>query len=146
MTRHAPTRGSHRHGRGAAKPGPAPVPAPSGVSGSTARDVRAVAERFVVTELIEHIFSISAGMVGVCLTGIGLVRVVIATRQLESLADDLLVVDAFAFLIACLLAYAALRTLSEARSRLFARLADVTFLGGLSFMFVVCCVLAYSMK
>src|SRR5262252_7622330 len=37
-----------------------------------------------------HIFSVASAMVGVCLTVIGLIRVVITLRSADTLADDLL--------------------------------------------------------
>ena len=50
-----------------------------------------------------HIFTVSSAMVGVCLTVIGLIRVVITLGKIDTLADDLLAADAFLFLVACLL-------------------------------------------
>src|SRR4030081_1618127 len=55
-----------------------------------------------------HIFTVSSAMVGVCLTVIGLVRVVITLGKADSLADDLLAGDALLFLISCFLSYATL--------------------------------------
>ena len=56
-----------------------------------------------------HIFTVSSAMVGVCLTVIGLIRVVITRGKADTLADDLLASDALLFLTSCLLSYAALR-------------------------------------
>ncbi len=50
-----------------------------------------------------HIFTVSSAMVGVCLTVIGLIRVVITLGSADTLADDLLAADALLFLISCLL-------------------------------------------
>ena len=50
-----------------------------------------------------HIFTVSSAMVGVCLTVIGLIRVVITLGKADTLADDLLASDAFLFLTSCLL-------------------------------------------
>ena len=41
-----------------------------------------------------HIFTVSSAMVGVCLTVIGLIRVVITLGKADTLADDLLACDA----------------------------------------------------
>jgi hypothetical protein len=41
-----------------------------------------------------HIFTVSSAMVGVCLTVIGLIRVVITLGKADTLADDLLAGDA----------------------------------------------------
>jgi hypothetical protein len=52
-----------------------------------------------------HIFTVSSAMVGVCLTVIGLIRVVITFGRADTLADDFLAGDALLFLISCLLSY-----------------------------------------
>ena len=54
-------------------------------------------------------------MVGVCLTVIGLIRVVITLGTADTLADDFLAADALLFLISCLLSYWALRSRSVHR-------------------------------
>ena len=55
-----------------------------------------------------HIFTVSSAMVGVCLTVIGLIRVVITLGRADTLADDFLAGDALLFLVSCLLSYCAL--------------------------------------
>ena len=52
-----------------------------------------------------HIFTVSSAMVGVCLTVIGLIRVVITLGRADTLADDFLAGDALLFLVSCLLSY-----------------------------------------
>jgi hypothetical protein len=91
-----------------------------------------------------HIFSVSAGMVGVCLTVIGLLRVVITLRQTDTFADDLLAMDAFLFLIACLSSYWGLRTRSVKRMYRVERFADIAFILALILMVVVCGFVTYA--
>jgi hypothetical protein len=62
-----------------------------------------------------HIFTVSSAMVGVCLTVIGVIRVVITLGKADTLADDFLAGDALLFLTSCLLSYAALRARSFRR-------------------------------
>src|SRR5438445_12866405 len=62
-----------------------------------------------------HIFTVSSAMMGVCLTVIGLIRVVITLGTADILADDFLAGDALLFLISCLLSYWALRSRSMRR-------------------------------
>jgi hypothetical protein len=50
------------------------------------------------TDICVHILSVSAGMVGVCLTVIGLFRVITELKSVDSIGDNLLAVDALAFL------------------------------------------------
>jgi hypothetical protein len=85
-----------------------------------------------------HIFTVSAGMVGVCLTVIGLLRVVITLRKADTVADNLLAFDAILFLTACLSAYWAMRTRSRRRMYVVERFADFIFIAALLLMVVIC--------
>jgi hypothetical protein len=91
-----------------------------------------------------YIFSMSAAMVGVCLTVIGLIRIVIELRKVGTIADDLLCVDALLFLLTCALAYWALRTRTIRRRQRVERVADALFMSALSLMVVVCLVVTYA--
>jgi len=96
------------------------------------------------TELCVHIFGVSAGLVGVCLTVIGLVRIVQELQDVDTIADNLLAVDALGFLAACLLAYLALRAQGRRRSRL-EHWADLVFLAALVGMAGACTMIAYQL-
>jgi|SRR5450432_490632 len=85
-----------------------------------------------------HIFTVSAAMVGVCLTVIGLLRVVITLRKADTLADDLLALDSALFLFSCLASYWVLRTRSVRRRHRVERLADLVFILALLLMVAVC--------
>jgi hypothetical protein len=89
-----------------------------------------------------HIFSVSAGLVGVCLTVIGLFRVVVTSKNVDSIADNMLAFDALTFLIACLFSYLSLRS-TAARARNYERVADISFLGGLALMVAIGGLIAY---
>jgi hypothetical protein len=91
-----------------------------------------------------HVFTVSAGMVGVCLTVIGLVRIVIAFRKVDTLADDLLAADAFLFLISCLCAYWALRTRNARRMHRVERIADSVFIAAMILMVCICGFITYA--
>lgn len=93
-------------------------------------------------DICVHIFTASATLVGVCLTVIGLMRIVRRLHNFSTLADQLLSLDAAIFLGACVIAYAALRTNASARRRRMERIADVVFLGGLALMTVICALIA----
>jgi hypothetical protein len=81
-----------------------------------------------------HIFTVSSAMVGVCLTVIGLIRVVITLRKADTIADDLLAMDAVLFLLATLVSYWALRRRSYQRRPLLERTADTLFILALLLM------------
>jgi hypothetical protein len=95
-------------------------------------------------DICVHLFSVSAAMVGVCLTVIGLIRVIISTRKIDTLADDLLSLDALFFLCSCLCAYWALRMRSIRRMHFVERIADGAFVMGLILMVAVCGIITYS--
>ena len=75
-----------------------------------------------------HIFTVSAAMVGVCLTVIGLLRVVISMRRSDTAADNIVSTDAILFLISCLSSYWALRTRSTRRMHRVEHFADFVFI------------------
>ncbi len=91
-----------------------------------------------------HLFSVSAAMVGVCLTVIGVMRVVISAQKIDTLADDLLSIDALFFLCSCLCAYWALRMRNIRRMHCLERIADGSFVMGLILMVAVCGIITYT--
>jgi hypothetical protein len=93
-----------------------------------------------------HIFTVSSAMVGVCLTVIGLVRVVITLGKADSVADDLLAGDALLFLVSCFLSYAALRSRGARRMHRLERVADGVFILAMLVMVAVCAFLTYAVS
>jgi hypothetical protein len=90
-----------------------------------------------------HIFTVSAAMVGVCMTVIGILRLVITLQNVNTLADDFLAVDALLFLTSCLLSYWALRSRGYARMHRIERVADTIFFLGLLGMGAICVFTVY---
>lgn len=94
--------------------------------------------------LTMHVFSVSAGMVGVCLTGIGLLRLITSQTQVQTLGDDLLAIDAFLFVVCAFLAFGSfkMRTLKiRRRLRLW---VDILFFVALTGMGAICVIIAYA--
>lgn len=91
-----------------------------------------------------HIFTVSSAMVGVCLTVIGLVRVVITLGKADTIADDLLAGDALLFLVSCFLSYAALRSRGARRMHKMERAADGVFIFAMTLMVAICAFLTYA--
>jgi len=92
-----------------------------------------------------HIFSVSAAMVGVCLTVIGIIRIVITLRKVETFTDDLLSLDALFFLISCVTSYVAMHAPAQSRMLRTERFADYVFIAALVLMAIVCVLVAYSL-
>jgi hypothetical protein len=93
-----------------------------------------------------HIFTVSSAMVGVCLTVIGLIRVVITLGRADTLADDLLAGDALLFLISCLLSYWALRSRGLGRMHRLEKIADGIFIVAMIGMVIICAVITYTIS
>ena len=106
------------------------------------RDARSPLEH----DICIHIFTVSSAMVGVCLTVIGLIRVVITLGRADTIADDLLAADSLLFLLASLLSYSALRTRSRGRMHRVERIADALFIAAMVLMVAICGFITYSIS
>lgn len=95
-------------------------------------------------DLTMHVFAVSSGMVGVCLTAIGLLRLITAQTQVQTLGDDLLAVDAMLFVCCAFLAFFSFKTQRPHLRRRLRLAVDVLFLVGLAVMAAVCAVIAYA--
>lgn len=87
---------------------------------------------------------IAAAMVGVCLTGIGILQVTISVARRTTLADDLLSIDALLFLTPMLSSYFALRLNSSRRLHRLEQLADASFIAAMLLMTMACFVITYA--
>ena len=83
-------------------------------------------------------------MVGVCLTGIGILQVTVRLARRTTLADDLLSLDALLFLTAMLSSYFALRLNSSRRLHSLEQTADASFIAGMVLMTIACFVITYA--
>jgi hypothetical protein len=90
------------------------------------------------------LFAVSAGMVGVCLTSIGILRLVSAQTSVRTIGDDLLAIDAVVFVLACGLSFAWFRVRSPAARRMLRAGVDVLVLAGLIGMAGICSLVAYT--
>ena len=95
--------------------------------------------------LATPIFLSAAGMVGVCLTVVGIFQAVVHIGHVETLADELVAANALVFLLACGVAYLALRAQSTMQRRRWQRLADGVFMVALMLMGAICGLVAYEL-
>jgi hypothetical protein len=91
------------------------------------------------------VFSVTAGMVGVCLMAIGLVKVVSHAKQIETLCDDFLAIDAMIFGVAAMLGFRGLQRFVGHQVPLSPRAMDWTFLIGLGLMILICGIFSWSL-
>ena len=96
-------------------------------------------------DLCAHIFGTSATLVGVCLTVVGVIRIVGPLIRFRSIADELLAIDSLAFVTTCIFAYQALRTDDAVRRNRLERVADSVFMASLGLMTIICSLIAYEL-
>lgn len=96
------------------------------------------------TQISIHIFSVSAALVGVCLTVIGIFRAIGELRSFITLGDNILAIDSLIFLGSCIFAYSSLRSRKLRKKHQLEKIADVLFICGLSLMAIVCAIIAYT--
>ena len=101
-------------------------------------------KNYLEQDICIHIFTVSSAMVGVCLTVIGLIRVVVTLGKADTLADDCLAVDALLFLTSCLLSYWALRSRGLRRMHRLERIADGIFIFAMIGMVAICALITYT--
>src|SRR3954447_17282479 len=88
------------------------------------------------------LLSVSAAMVGVCLTAVGLVSVIEALNKIQTWVDDLLAIGSLVFSIVTLLSFLGIRTRIR-RWKRFTLVLDVLFCLGISAMVVASLLLTY---
>lgn len=95
-------------------------------------------------ELSLAVFAVSAGLVGACLTGIGLLQVMHGLNRINTLGDEFLAVDAGLFLLTCMLAFFSFRARDARRRRWLRKVSDVTFLVGLGLLTAVSALITFA--
>jgi hypothetical protein len=95
-------------------------------------------------DLTMHVFAVSAGMVGVCLTAIGLLGLIASQTKVQTLGDELLAVDAMLFVVCAFLAFWSFKTNEPSVRRRLRLMVDTLFLAGLAGMGGICAIIAYA--
>ena len=91
-----------------------------------------------------HVFAIFAGMVGVCLTAIGILRLVTNQDKVQTVGDDLLAVDSVLFVVCSFLSFWSFKSIDKEFRQRLRLVADTILLLALAIMACVCCVIAYA--
>jgi UDP-N-acetylmuramyl pentapeptide phosphotransferase/UDP-N-acetylglucosamine-1-phosphate transferase len=79
-------------------------------------------------------------MVGVCLTGVGLIGVVKGIRDVESSVDEILTVSALSFLVSTALYFCTLYRRDQSKRNAVDYVADAIFFVSLALLLVACIV------
>jgi hypothetical protein len=92
-------------------------------------------------DLAIQIFSISVGMVGLCLSSIGILRLLAHTSGIETIGDELLAAAAVLFMACC---FSSFWSFKAERFRPKLRVVnEAIFILALAIMVVVCALIAY---
>jgi hypothetical protein len=89
------------------------------------------------------LLSVSAAMVGVCLTAIGLVSVIEALNKVEAIVDDMLAIGTVLFSFVTLLSFLGIRTGIRHRWPRYMLVLDVVFCFGIATMVVASLLLTF---
>ena len=98
----------------------------------------------IQNDLSIHILPTAATMVGVCLTAIGLVKLV-ERQQGPSSVDEFLAIDSVLFCLSVVLSYGAIRWAGKRRAPRYERIADYLFTIGMVCMVVICVLFAFDL-
>ncbi|MGH8596111.1 MAG: hypothetical protein ACREXT_05585 [Gammaproteobacteria bacterium] len=91
-----------------------------------------------------HVFAISAAMVGVCLTAIGILRLLTGQSRIQTIGDEMLAADAVLFVLCCFLSFWSFKTSYDRTRRIVRVIVDSLFMLALSIMVMVCAIIAYA--
>ncbi|MBA2502929.1 MAG: hypothetical protein H0V27_08625 [Pyrinomonadaceae bacterium] len=92
-----------------------------------------------------HIAAQSANRVGLCLTLLGLLRVVEGLKRIDTVADEISALAALAFLVSGTLAYFAMRSEKPRAKYTAGRAADAIFLASHGLLALICLIVAYEL-
>ena len=99
----------------------------------------------VEVDITIHVFTVSATLVGVCLTVIGIFIMNRRLSHVKSYGEELLALDALLFLSSCIISYSSLRLRRKGRRHRLERLAEEVFFTALTFMVLICILIIYEL-
>ena len=94
--------------------------------------------------LTMNVFAISATMVGVCLTAIGIIRLITSQTRIETFGDEMLAADAVIFMVSSFLAFWSFKTKRPRLRHILRLIIDGAFIVGLTVMVIICSVIVYA--
>ena len=94
--------------------------------------------------ILERLLSAATSMTGICVGLLGAVNAFNRSRNVDTLADDILALNALLFLICCYLIIWALRTLSRRRAARLLLMVEYTFLGAMTLLVLTGFFVVYS--
>jgi hypothetical protein len=96
-------------------------------------------------KIYNHILSQSSMKVGMCLTLLGLVRLVEGIKNVSIIADELLAINAVGFLLSTILSYSALKDDDQKRKQTKGKSGDIVFSASLFLLILICGTIAFEL-
>ena len=94
--------------------------------------------------LYTQMFALAGAMVGVCLTVIGVLRLLTEVKGYRTLGDDLVAVDGILFLFACVFSFLTLKERDSRKRRFLKRITDSCFLIAIGLMMIICILITWA--
>lgn len=120
-----------------------PAPMPKSIAAAPDPTVEKPSEPQPKQDLAIQIFSISVGMVGLCLSSIGILRLLAHASGIETIGDELLAAAAVLFMLCCFSSFWSFKAKGEHIRPLLRRTNEGIFILSLAIMVVVCVLIAY---
>jgi hypothetical protein len=106
--------------------------------------MEAIQKEEIETSISVDVFSVSAAMVGVCLTVIQLIQMN-AGQKPNTIVDEILALDSIVFMIACVFSFLALKSQRHSRpKKILENIGDGCFLLAISTMVVAITLVVYT--
>jgi len=106
--------------------------------------VESIVKEEIETSISVDVFSVSAAMVGVCLTVIQLIQMNTAQKA-NTVVDEILAFDSIVFMIACVASFLALKSKRHSRfKKILENIGDGSFLLAISTMVVAITLVVYT--
>jgi hypothetical protein len=96
-------------------------------------------------KMIDRIMTHSSVKVGMCLTLLGLIKVVESVKRITVFSDEVLAATAFGFMLSGIVSYLALKDKDARRRQKKAKISDYLFTVSLCLLALVCGVVAFEM-
>ncbi len=94
-------------------------------------------------DVLLRLLSVTASLAGLCMAALGFIEYSSPDATLRTLADELIAIDAFLFVICVYLILWSLRTSNLVRARMLARTIDAVFLFALTTMLLSAAYIVY---
>ncbi len=103
-------------------------------------------DRKVDARILEKILTQSSTKVGMCLTLLGLIKVLEGVKNVTRFSDELLAINAFGFLVAGIFSYFAIKEEDTKRKQKKGKIGDIFFSGSLCLLAIICAIMVFELS